>query len=219
VFTAGEVLQAADVNDLLMDQSVMVFAGTAARGSAIPSPTEGMVTYLSDADELQVYTTSWGAIAGGKILQVVSGVKTDTQSSSVSAAGTVTISGLSASITPSSTASKVLVMVDLNVSSSGTEGFPFIVLRGATAISIGDASESRKPVTGSINGPVGTGSLPNGAAVILDSPNTTSSTTYTIDLQNRSGATRQAYVNRSEEDGSANGQRSASRITLMEVAA
>ena len=57
-FTAGEVLQAADVNDFLMDQSVMVFAGTAARGSAIPSPTEGMVTYLSDSDEVQVYDGS-----------------------------------------------------------------------------------------------------------------------------------------------------------------
>jgi len=58
VFTAGEVLQAADVNDFLMDQSVMVFAGTAARGSAIPSPTEGMVTYRSDDDTVEVYNGS-----------------------------------------------------------------------------------------------------------------------------------------------------------------
>ena len=63
VFTAGEVLQAADVNDYLMDQSVMVFAGTAARGSAIPSPSEGMVTYLQDSDSVQVYNgSSFGAI-------------------------------------------------------------------------------------------------------------------------------------------------------------
>ncbi len=41
VFTAGEVLTASDVNDYLMDQSVMVFAGTAARSSAIASPETG----------------------------------------------------------------------------------------------------------------------------------------------------------------------------------
>jgi hypothetical protein len=60
VFTAGEVLAAADVNSFLMDQTVMSFAGTAARGSAIPSPVEGMVTYLEDIDDLRTYNgSSW----------------------------------------------------------------------------------------------------------------------------------------------------------------
>jgi hypothetical protein len=58
VFTAGEVLAAADVNSFLMDQTVMSFAGTAARGSAIPSPANGMVTYLEDSDSLQIYDGS-----------------------------------------------------------------------------------------------------------------------------------------------------------------
>jgi hypothetical protein len=55
VFTAGEVLAAADVNSFLMDQTVMTFAGTAARGSAIGTATEGMVTYLNDIDALSVF--------------------------------------------------------------------------------------------------------------------------------------------------------------------
>ena len=58
VFTAGEVLAAADVNSFLMDQSVMSFAGTAARGSAIPSPVEGMYTHLEDSDSLQFWNGS-----------------------------------------------------------------------------------------------------------------------------------------------------------------
>jgi hypothetical protein len=58
VFTAGEVLAASDVNSFLMDQSVMSFAGTAARGSAIPTPVEGMVTYLEDTDSLQMFNGS-----------------------------------------------------------------------------------------------------------------------------------------------------------------
>jgi hypothetical protein len=47
-----------------MDQSVMVFAGTAARASAIPTPSAGMVAY-STATSLQVYNGSaWNSIGG-----------------------------------------------------------------------------------------------------------------------------------------------------------
>jgi hypothetical protein len=55
-FVAFNRLDASDVNTFLMDQSVMSFAGTAARGSAISTPVEGMVTYLEDSNELQVYS-------------------------------------------------------------------------------------------------------------------------------------------------------------------
>jgi hypothetical protein len=57
-FVAGEVLTAQDVNDYLMDQSVMTFASSAARSSAIPTPTEGMTSYRSDADIVEVYNGS-----------------------------------------------------------------------------------------------------------------------------------------------------------------
>ena len=57
-FTAGSVLTAADVNTYLMDQSVMVFATTAARSSAIATATAGMVTLLTDTESLEVYNGS-----------------------------------------------------------------------------------------------------------------------------------------------------------------
>jgi hypothetical protein len=55
----------------LMDQAVMVFAGTAARSSAITSPSAGMVTYVSDLAQVQYYNGSaWVGIgAGGAGLQ------------------------------------------------------------------------------------------------------------------------------------------------------
>ena len=56
-FSPGDVLTSSDVQGYLMDQSVMVFAGTAARASAIPSPSAGMVAY-STATALQVYNGS-----------------------------------------------------------------------------------------------------------------------------------------------------------------
>jgi len=55
IFTAGDVLTASDVQSYLQDQAVMVFAGTAARSSAIATPSEGMVTITTDTDELQYY--------------------------------------------------------------------------------------------------------------------------------------------------------------------
>lgn len=63
-FASGEVLTASDVNGYLMDQAVMRFADSAARGSAIAAPTQGMVTYLDDVDSMQVYTGSaWRQVA------------------------------------------------------------------------------------------------------------------------------------------------------------
>jgi hypothetical protein len=58
-------LDASDVNTYLMDQSVMTFAGTAARGSAITTPVEGMVTYLEDSNSLQLYGADGWTAAGG----------------------------------------------------------------------------------------------------------------------------------------------------------
>lgn len=74
-FTAGEVLTAANVNGFLMDQSVMVFADAAARTTAIPSPTEGMVTYLSDTNALEFFNgASFAPVSNpGDITSVTAG--------------------------------------------------------------------------------------------------------------------------------------------------
>lgn len=63
-FTAGEVLTAANVQGYLMDQTVMVFAGTAARSSALgTSVSEGMVSYLTDTNALTYYDgAAWQSI-------------------------------------------------------------------------------------------------------------------------------------------------------------
>lgn len=62
-FTAGSVLTASDVDNYLMEQSVMYFATTAARDAAITAPEDGMVAYIgsNDANEgLYTYNgTSW----------------------------------------------------------------------------------------------------------------------------------------------------------------
>ena len=74
VFTAGEVLTAANVQGYLQDQAVMVFASSAARSSAIGTPTAGMVSYLTDTSTLQVYGTAWADVSSpGDITEVTAG--------------------------------------------------------------------------------------------------------------------------------------------------
>ena len=62
-FTAGEVLTAADVNTFLAQQAVQVYANEAGRTSAVPTPSEGMVSYLQDLNIVQSYDgANWNPI-------------------------------------------------------------------------------------------------------------------------------------------------------------
>ena len=75
VFSVGEVLTAADVNDYLMEQSISIFANATARDAQITSPIEGQFCYLADSNVLQFYNgSSWaGYIDEGDISSVVAG--------------------------------------------------------------------------------------------------------------------------------------------------
>lgn len=57
-WTPGEVLTASNMQDYLQDQSVMVFADSTARGTAILSPNEGMITWLEDVNKYQYWNGS-----------------------------------------------------------------------------------------------------------------------------------------------------------------
>ena len=65
VFSTGEVLTAADVNDYLMEQSVAIFANSTARDAQITSPTNGQFCFLLDSLTLQYYSSSsWNSFIG-----------------------------------------------------------------------------------------------------------------------------------------------------------
>jgi hypothetical protein len=179
-FTTGDILTAAAANGYLASQTVMVFADAAARTSAIASPQEGMVSYLKDTNAIEYYSGSaWVGVGGssGKILQVVQGT---TSTSVSSTSNTYADTTLTASITPSSATSKVLVMVSQNgflKTTSADTHAGLILLRGATTIF--NISGVAFANAASFNG----GSL---ASSYLDSPATTSSTTYKTQFKNNS---------------------------------
>jgi hypothetical protein len=148
----------------------------------------------------------------GAILQIVQTVKTDTFSQAGSTFGDIT--GMSASITPSSASNRVFVFVDLNVGSSGNIA-QLQLYRGATLIYVGDAAGSRRQVFAAAydSDP---NTLTKATVMFLDSPATTSSVTYK--LQGATDSAGTFFINRTSNDtNSITGTRGASTITLMEV--
>ena len=156
----------------------------------------------------------------GKILQVVSTIKTDTFSTTAGGSSPVAITGLTATITPSSTSSKILVMPHLNVGMSGDNHVGFKILRDTTEIAIGDAASNRPRVsfTGSIGASGKEWFTVASSFNFLDSPSTTSATTYSLKVGGNGSTT--IYINRSGRDSNNTNEdgRYASTITLMEIA-
>jgi hypothetical protein len=58
VFSNGSVLQASEINDNLMNQSVMVFTNASARSAALTAPVEGMLTWREDGNIYEYYDGS-----------------------------------------------------------------------------------------------------------------------------------------------------------------
>ena len=71
LFSTGDVLSASDVNTYLMQQTVMSFASSAARTTALASVlAEGMVTYLQDTNVVEIYTgASWVSLDDPNAIQ------------------------------------------------------------------------------------------------------------------------------------------------------
>ena len=152
--------------------------------------------------------------ANGGIIQVVQTVKSDTFTHTGNTSVT-DVTGLNVTITPSSSSSKVLLLCFMNISNNNISRVQFV--RGTTAIGIPSAAGSR---------PVGTASMNNGGdtnvsdpltMIFLDSPATTSATTYKISFSNELSSSEFA-VNRSQNDlDNIVGVRSISTLTAMEV--
>lgn len=76
LFNTGDVLTAAQVNTYLNEQTVMVFASSAARTSALSGVlAEGMMSYLQDTNAVEVYNgTAWVGVSGtGDVTEVQAG--------------------------------------------------------------------------------------------------------------------------------------------------
>jgi hypothetical protein len=151
----------------------------------------------------------------GSVLQVVSATKTDSFTSTT-ATTYADITGMSVTITPTSSSSKIYAIVTGTCSGqSATSGSQIRLVRGSTAICIGDASGST--TQGSTNAyQLDTNQSTPFSISFLDSPATTSSTTYKIQFIITGGT---FYFNRTQFDANSSNGRYASTITVMEISA
>lgn len=311
IWSVNEILTAADMNTYVGNQTILSFAGTAARSSAIGTPVEGMLSYVGGGT-VQVYagTAGWTSISGGGgggvtvgtsapstpaqgdlwwdsdtgllyvyyddgtsqqwvdaaspkvfvsdtaptgyegqlwldstdgsmytyytdpggsasswigavsrsggILQVVQTAKTDT--SVITSTSFTNVTGLSATITPRSTSSKILILVQFSWAHSTVSAHRYVRLSGGNAGTyVGDAAGSRVRATYNT---YGQSNLNAGMELVsindLDSPNTTSSVTYNVQVASNTG---NLYINRTLDDtDNTSFARNASSITLIEVA-
>ena len=159
------------------------------------------------------------ALPTGTVLQVVQTVKTDAFTSTSTSYATVT--GLTATITPRATSSKILVHIQANVSQtapSADQSSYFRMFGGNTGGYIGDTAGSRELSAFSLNEFANMGKVTWPMALtFLDSPNTTSPVTY--GLEGRRNNSTAFVVNRSGTDtDNVTFSRYGSTITLMEVA-
>ena len=158
-------------------------------------------------------------ILGGRILQVVSATKTGRQLSNSSAY--VDVTGMSVSITPTSTSSKIYIAVNAHIGGDQASYLAFRVLRDSTVVTQGThATGNRTNVSfgGRIDQNYDNYMV---SFNFLDSPSTTSATTYKVQVSDAyDSSNRNIVINGTGDD--ANDSYTlcgTSTITVMEVAA
>lgn len=182
--------------------SSVIIAGNTSGTITLDAPNvAGTTTLTLPTTSGTIVTTN--TMPTGSVLQVVNATYS-TQTSTTSS--TYTDTGLSASITPSSASNKILVITNNNgnyiASGSVDAAIRFRLLRGATSIAVLDDIVAYLDATTSHSGA-------SVSTCYLDSPSTTSSTTYKTQFHSRNNVSN-CFVNYGS---------SVSTITLMEIKA
>jgi len=211
VATGGTNLTSFAAGDFLYATGSTTLAKLAKPGT----PADEMLTFATGAS-----APSWESGAGTGIIGQVLNVELN--STVTATATTLTdVAGLTLDITPVATSSKILMVYNICLGTSAIDYRTQVAaMRDSTQIGVGDAASSRARTAFASHTCYSTWiNIVQGLTQsILDSPNTTSATTYKVQAQIQSGASM--YVNRMGQDlDDANVGRGSSGITLMEILA
>lgn len=162
-----------------------------------------------------------GNAPSGSVIQTVQTYKTDIFSTT--SESLVDITGLSATITPTSTSNKILVFLNLCVGSSTNTSRTMIqLMRGSTNIGIGDdgGGNRTRSISTEFQPQPDSNGVKNNTDIrqhtFLDSPASTSALTYKVQIE---GTAQTVYVNRTGEHANADVVSiGTSSLTLMEIA-
>jgi hypothetical protein len=162
---------------------------------------------------------SGSAYAKGHVVQVVQGVKTDTLVTST--VNTWLATGITATITPKFSSSKILVTTHIQIGGNGGNSYNagFGLFRDNSQIALPTSYGSRLPIIAPWGQRADSNfEMSTVSGEFLDSPNSTSALTYDIRgyIANESFP---HYINRTGADADAvSDTRGVSTITLMEIA-
>lgn len=207
VFTTGDTI-------FIANKGAGACTITAGAGVTINSASGLVVTQYQSGQLIALSASSFLFVESdvtvtSGVIQVKSTIKTD--SFSTTSTTFVDVTGVSVSITPTSASNKVLVLVSGVNGSNGVDNFtPINLVRDSTAIAQSTGNANFAATLNLINQSTGI-TLPF-SIVFLDSPATTSATTYK--LQMRSNNNPLAYIGRQATSDN----RSVTTITAMEVA-
>lgn len=225
LFVANTVLTAASQN-ISAGTGVPVFATTVTRDAAFGGSNkalaEGQLAYIEASNVVQYYDgAAWatvGPATASAILQVKStALLTTFTTTSATFTG---VTGLTIAITPSSASNKVLVVAQIAFGMSLGTGYGHFKLSGGNSGNyVGDSPGSRiAAVFGGYASADQQESVNMGTIVYLDSPATTSATTYGVSVRTASAGS--VNINRAGADSNDSSKtRGASSITVMEVTA
>lgn len=181
-----------------------------ASNSYVVDVSAGSTLDLSNATSLPS-----SALPTGSVLQVVSTTKTDTFSTTSTTPTALT--GATVSITPKFASSKILVTFTTVASASALCTGSFQLKRDSTNIGGGASAGNRLSAISSVT--IASQNYRHSVASnFLDSPATTSSITYSIDVFTSSGTFWIGRNNTDTDSNSADFVRTPSTITLMEIA-
>lgn len=152
-------------------------------------------------------------IAYNSVLQVVSTTKTDAFTTTSTTYTDLT--GMSVSITPRFSTSRILIMATMLGDTSAAEATNIRIMRNSTVIGIGDAAGSRTLCT-TVSSTFETNRPLSSALMFVDDPATASLLTYKLQIRTNSGT---GFINRCQLDTDIpNHPRGISTITVMEIA-
>jgi len=185
--------------------STLKLTGSSSGSTSLQAPASG-------SDRVITFPNTAGTVnlTSGSIIQVVSSHLTTQMTSTSSSFVDI---GLSASITPSASSSKILILVNVAFSLNGDNNASLQLLRGSTVINSGVGGTHQSWTTINSNATAFRYSNPQQACNYLDSPSTTSATTYKVQGKIHAGSVTFA-INRRQDDTEMS---NSSNITLLEV--
>ena len=201
--------------------SITINGGGTITGISSGGLPAGSVTTATLADG----AATGSKLGAGSIIQVIQTYRTSTFSEELTV-GNFSSAVMTASITPTSTSNKILVLCTLHISTGSasanqTNGCQALIKRDGTGIGVGDAAGNRVRSTGAGIGSANTNRLQSNVHMtFLDSPSSTSALSYTAHIKPGFNGTHYVNLNKEQSDGDLSSVgRTASSITLMEVAA